>query len=125
MAPLLMVSMKLTDFQRGQIWWVRHDPAIGSEPSQTRPSIVVSSPDHNEFMATVTVCPLTSSIRRIMSWEVFMLEGDGGIPKDSKVQPHLIRAVSKTRLVEYIGQASETTLVLVDEAIKKHLGFTP
>ncbi len=123
-------------YQRGQLWWVTHDPALparttapdgpralGSEPAMTRPSIIVSNPDHNEFMPTVTVCPLTSSVRRIYDFEVFVLEGDGGVPKDSKVQPQLVRTVSKERLLTYIGQASEETVVLVDEALKLHFGF--
>jgi mRNA interferase MazF len=121
-----MVSMKRIDVpkhQRGQIWWVTHDPAMGSEPAMTRPSIIVSNPDHNEFMPTVTVCPLTSSVRRIYDFEVFVLEGDGGIPKDSKVQPQLVRTISKERLLDYIGQASAETLELVDEALKLHFGF--
>jgi mRNA interferase MazF len=113
----------LAKYQRGQIWWVTHDPALGSEPAMTRPSIIVSNPDHNEFMPTVTVCPLTSSVRRIYDFEVFVLEGDGGVPKDSKVQPQLVRTISKERLLGYIGQASEETVVLVDEALKLHFGF--
>ena len=122
--------------RRGQIWWVTHDPALGSEPAMTRPSIIVSNPDHNEFMPTVTVCPLTSSVRRVYDFEVFVLEGDGSavgpsgaavtarsVPKDSKVQPQLVRTISKERLLSYIGQASEETVVLVDEALKLHFGF--
>jgi mRNA interferase MazF len=109
--------------KRGQVWWVSHDPAIGSEPAMTRPSIVVSDDDHNEFMPTVTVCPMTSSIKRVYDFEVFVPEGDGGVPKDSKVQPQLVRAISKARLLECIGTVSETTLALVDEGLKLHFGF--
>lgn len=89
----------------------------------TRPSIIVSSDEHNEFMATVTVCPLTSSTKRVYDFEVFMIAGDGGIPKDSKAQPQLVRSVSKQRLLGYLGTVSETTLELVDEGLKTHFGF--
>jgi mRNA interferase MazF len=109
--------------KRGQVWWVDHDPALGSEPAMTRPSIVVSSDEHNEFMPTVTVCPLTSSIKRVYDFEVYMTEGDGGIPKDSKAQPQLVRTISKQRLIGYLGTVSETTLELVDEGLKTHFGF--
>jgi mRNA interferase MazF len=109
--------------KRGQVWWVSHDPAFGSEPAMARPGIVVSDDDHNEFMPTVTVCPMTSSIKRVYDFEVFVPEGDGGVPKDSKVQPQLVRAISKSRLLELIGEVSETTLALVDEGLKLHFGF--
>jgi mRNA interferase MazF len=116
--------MTPTEFKRGQVWWVSHDSALGSEPAMTRPSIIVSNPDHNDFMPTVTVCPMTSSVKRIYDFEVFIPEGEGGVPKDSKAQPQLVRTVSKVRLLEYIGEASDTTLTLVDESLKLHFGFS-
>jgi mRNA interferase MazF len=115
--------MTRTDLKRGQVWWVSFDPALGSEPAMTRPSIIVSNEDHNEFMATVTVCPMTGSVKRVYDFEVFILKGEGDVPKDSKVQPQLVRSVSKERLLEYIGDVSETTLILVDDGLKRHFGF--
>ncbi len=112
-----------TDLQRGQVWWVTHDPSFGSEPAMIRPSLIVSNDNHNEFMPTVTVCPLTSSVKRVYDFEVFILERDGGVPKDSKIQAQLVRTISKERLLEYIGRVSDETLELVNEALKLHFGM--
>ncbi len=29
--------------QRGEIWWVEFDPAVGSEMRKTRPAVIVSN----------------------------------------------------------------------------------
>jgi len=115
--------MRRAELKRGQVWWMSHDPAQGSEPAMTRLSVIVSNPEHNEFMPTVTVCPMTGSVRRVYDFEVFVLAGKGGVTMDSKVQPQLVRTISKTRLLEYMGEVSPQTLELVDEALQLHFGF--
>jgi mRNA interferase MazF len=105
------------DIRRGTLWWVDHDPALGSEAAMTRPALVVSTDVINPHARTVIVCPLTSSVHRVYSFEVFIPAGDGGLERDSKVQPQLLRAVDKQRLREFIGEVSPETLALVTEAI--------
>jgi mRNA interferase MazF len=115
----------VTDFmiRRGQLWWVDHDPAIGSEAAMTRPALVVSSDAMNKHARTVIICPLTSSIHRVYNFEVFIPKGDGNLERDSKLQPQLIRAVDKQRLKQYIGRVTDTTLAIVTEAIALQTGM--
>jgi mRNA interferase MazF len=47
--------------RRGEIWWARLDPSVGSEISKTRPCVVISSTVTNERRRTVVVIPLSSS----------------------------------------------------------------
>lgn len=49
--------------RRGEIWWARLDPTVGSEISKTRPCVVISSTLTNERRHTVVVIPLSSSAR--------------------------------------------------------------
>jgi mRNA interferase MazF len=109
--------------RRGQVVWVDLDPALGSEASGRRPALVVSSDENNKFMPTVTVAPLTSSVKKIYPFEVFVEGTEVGLAKDSKVQVQQIRTLSRERVVEAIGAAGVTTMLLVDEAIKLHLGL--
>lgn len=83
----------------------------------TRPALVISTDAVNPHSRTVIVCPLTSSVHRVYSFEVFIPSGDGGVGRDSKAQPQLVRAVDKQRLRGFIGVVSPETLALVTEAI--------
>lgn len=74
-------------------------------------------------MPTLTVAPLTSSVKRIYPFEVFIDADEFGLHKDSKVQLQQIRTLSRERIVSSIGLASATTMLLVDQALKLHLGL--
>jgi mRNA interferase MazF len=126
----------MVNVTRGELWWVDHDPAVlartpapdgpralGSEAAMTRPALVISSDSMNKHARTVIVCPLTSSVHRVYNFEVFIPQGDGGLDRDSKAQPQLIRAVDKQRLQRYIGRVSDTTLEIVTEAIAVQTGM--
>ncbi len=51
--------------QRGEVWWVEFDPAVGSEIRKTRPGIIVSNNAANRNLTRVIVVPLTSNSARI------------------------------------------------------------
>jgi mRNA interferase MazF len=110
--------------KRGALYWVRFDPAIGSEAAQTRPALVVSSDANNKAMPTLSVVPLTSSVKRLYPFEVFLEASESKLPKDSKIQTQQIRTVSHERLDDLIGEVSEQTMILVGEALKLHLQLT-
>jgi mRNA interferase MazF len=110
--------------KRGALYWVRFDPAIGSESAQTRPALVVSSDANNKAMPTLSVVPLTSSVKRLYPFEVFLEASESKLPKDSKIQTQQIRTVSHERLDDLIGEVSEQTMILVGEALKLHLQLT-
>ena len=47
--------------ERGEIWWVNLDPAVGREIKKRRPCIVLSTNEINRIRATPVVIPLSSS----------------------------------------------------------------
>jgi len=55
----------MTDPQikRGEIWWVRLDPAQGSEIKKTRPCVVLSHDTLNRLRRTVVVVPLSTAAK--------------------------------------------------------------
>jgi mRNA interferase MazF len=68
--------------------------------------------------------PLTSSVKRLYPFEVFLEASESKLPKDSKIQTQQIRTVSHERLDDLIGEVSEQTMILVGEALKLHLQLT-
>ena len=47
--------------RRGEVWWVRLDPTLGSEIAKTRPCVIVSGNVFNRLRRTVVVLPLSTA----------------------------------------------------------------
>jgi len=110
------------NIKRGEIYLAALDPVVGKEISKTRPVVVVSNDKNNEFSGTVTILPVTSkNISRVYPFEVFLPEGSGNLPKDSKVKADQIRTLDKTRLVKQIGKLGQKEIGEIDKAIRVHL----
>ena len=89
--------------QRGEIWWTTFGPAVGTESAKTRPAIIISIDDSNEFLERVQVVPLTSNVSKIFPSEtVVTLRG-----KKNKAAADQITTVSKRRIKERIGELKE------------------
>ena len=110
--------------RRGGCYLAALDPTLGHEISKTRPVIVVSNEKNNTFSGTVTVLPITSqNLKRIYPFEVFLPEGSGNLPKNSKVKADQIRTLDRSRLIKFIGMLQEEQIQQIEEAVKIHLGF--
>ena len=59
-----MPSPETWPMQRGEVWWVEFEPAIGSEIRKTRPAVIISNDAANRHLAKVVVVPVTSSTGR-------------------------------------------------------------
>jgi mRNA interferase MazF len=51
----------MVEGRRGEIWWVRLDPTLGSEIAKTCPCVIFSGNVFNKLRRTVVVIPLSSS----------------------------------------------------------------
>ena len=113
------------NIKRGEIYLAALDPVVGKEISKTRPVVVVSNDKNNEFSGTVTILPVTSkNISRVYPFEVFLPEGSGNLPKDSKVKADQIRTIEKTRLAKQIGTLGQKEISEINKAIRAHLGLS-
>jgi mRNA interferase MazF len=110
-----MVSIK-----RGDVFWVNFDPTVGSEAKKTRPAVVVSNNINNEYSPIVSICPITSNIKRVYSFEVDVPAGNGGLPSRSKIMANQTRTIDILRLVRKIGRFSTTIMTDVDAALRLH-----
>ena len=90
---------------RGEIWLVNLNPTIGSEIKKTRPCIVVSPQDLNDYLRTVIVAPMTSKGRAAGFRIPISHDGKKGL-----ILLDQIRTVDKARLIKKIGMASTKTL---------------
>ena len=88
--------------RRYDVYWARLDPVEGSEPSKTRPCVIVSMDSLNAIVTTVLVCPLTSMLRP--AWRTRLRIAGAGQAADVCVDQ--IRVLSKTHLAKKPGSLS-------------------
>ena len=94
----------MADFpRRYEIYIANLNPTIGSEIRKTRPVVIVSKDEMNQFLETVVVCPLTTSLHP--RWRGrFQIRCAG---RDAEIAIDQIRTISKRRLARRIDSLGE------------------
>lgn len=114
--------------RRGDVWLVDFDPPVGNEIGKLRPAIVVSNDSANSSVTrsgngVLTVVPLTTNVRRVLSFQVLLPAGQGGLLKDSKVQTEQLRCVSPRRIGRQVGHLPRELMAKVDAALRVQLSL--
>jgi mRNA interferase MazF len=102
---------------RGEIWWVRLDPSLGSEIRKTRPCLVMSTDIVNERRRTVIVLPLSTSPGP--SPPLLVSVQCVGRPVVAVVDQ--LRAVAKERLGALAGVASAEEMAAIEDGLRQIL----
>jgi len=102
---------------RGEVWWVRLDPTVGSEIAKTLPCLVLSTNIVNERRRTVVVIPLSTSPTASPPLLVpIQLGGQTVVAVTDQ-----IRAISKERLRNRLGEISASDMEAVETGIRRIL----
>ena len=103
--------------QRGEVCWLRLDPAQGSEIQKTRPCVVLSSDILNVHRRTVVVVPLSTAPHESPP----LLIGLRSVGKPAVAVLDQLRAVTKERLQEKLGVLATTELHALEDALREIL----
>ncbi len=90
---------------RGEIWLINLNPTLGSEIKKTRPCVVVSPQDMNDYLRTVIIAPMTTKGRAAGFRVAITHDGKKGL-----ILLDQMRAIDKTRLVKKLGTIGAKTL---------------
>lgn len=91
--------------RRDEVWLVSLDPALGSDIQKTRPALVVSPDEANQYLQTVVVAPMTTTVRPYPTRVAVTFQ-----KKRGQVALDQIRAVDRQRLVRRLGTAPDQTV---------------
>ena len=93
---------------------VNLDPSIGSEIQKTRPCVIISPNEMNQFLQTIVIAPMTTSLKKYPT----------RVPvkhnrKEGMIVIDQIRTVDKRRIMKTFGQLSAAEILKCKEIIKE------
>jgi mRNA interferase MazF len=85
--------------KRFDVYLVMLDPSIGVEIQKTRPCLIISPDEMNDYVQTVIIAPMTTRARAYPSRVATRFDG-----KEAHIVLDQIRTVDKRRLVKFLGR---------------------
>lgn len=109
--------------RRGDVYWARFDPVVGSEQGGTRPAVIVQNDVGNRFSDTTIIAAVTSN-PRVAGYPFGVRVPRGVLTDPSIVNCAQVRTVDKSRLsATPIGRLDDETMRAIDEALRVSLGM--
>ncbi|GHT66938.1 mRNA interferase [Bacteroidia bacterium] len=97
-----------------EVFWINLDPTQGSEMSKIRPCVVISPDEMNNYLRTIIVAPLTSTLKPLPSRVMVHFDRQNGM-----VALDHIRSVSKSRIGNYIGKLNLSEIQTIKNTIQE------
>jgi len=111
--------------KKGEIWYVRFDPTIGSEIQKTRPAVVVNE-KHMGREGLRIVVPVTEwqTHHEFCRWMFRLSIGDKtGLTKESGADASQVKSLSVKRFHNRIGMLTDSELKEILAAIVVCIGY--
>ena len=104
--------------KRFDVYLINLDPTIGREIKKTRPCLIISPDEMNEYISTVIVAPMTSRIKDYPSRVTCIFQGTKG-----QIVLDQIRTVDKTRLIKKLGVIDDQSQYEVIQILQEMFSF--
>ena len=104
--------------KRFDVYLINLDPTLGKEIKKTRPCLVISPDEMNEYISTVIVAPMTSRIRNYPSRVTCTFQGTKG-----QIVLDQIRTVDKIRLIKKLGVIDDQSQYEVIQILQEMFSF--
>lgn len=112
--------MQIRAIKRGDIFYAKLNPIVGSEQNGFRPVVVIQNNLANEYSPVVVVAPITSKVDSKPKLKTHVLiEKDGNITHDSIILIEQVRVLDKTRLGSYLCSLDKNKMAEIDTALIK------
>ncbi len=106
--------------KRGDVYYCNLSPVIGSEQGGVRPVVVIQNDKGNRYSNTIIVAPISKKMSKppIPTHVIFTSEHLNYV---SMILLEQIRTIDKSRLQQRICSLENTTVSLIDKALKVSL----
>ena len=104
--------------KRFDVYLINLDPTIGKEIKKTRPCLIISPDEMNDYILTVIVAPMTSRIRDYPTRVTCIFQGTRG-----QIVLDQIRTVDKARLIKRLGIIDEKSQYEVIRILQEMFSF--
>ncbi len=102
--------------KRGEIYIADLNPVRGSEQGGKRPVLILQNDIGNKYSPTVIVAAITGKQKKKLVTHAPV--SSSGLPKISTVLLEQIRTIDKSRLLEYVGEASSKDMSAIVDALR-------
>jgi mRNA interferase MazF len=117
-----MPSNSLT-YRRGEIWWVKLDPAIGIETQKTRACLILQNDLGNKQSSLTIVVPLLTPKNYPFVVNISPSELNG-LDRERGLHFSQIKAVDASRVLSKLGEMEASYWWKIEQAIAIQLGFS-
>ena len=106
------------EIKKGNIYYAKLDPIVGSEQNGTRPVVVVQNDIGNKYSPTILIAPITSKVYSKPNLPTHViLKANGKITHDSIILLEQIRVIDKSRLSSYLCDLKPYQIEQIDRAL--------
>ena len=103
---------------RFDVYLINLDPTIGKEIKKTRPCLIISPDEMNDYISTVIVAPMTTRIRDYPTRVTCIFQGTKG-----QIVLDQIRTVDKARLIKKLGVIDTRSQLKVIRILQEMFSF--
>lgn len=113
------------EIKRGDLYYARLDPVVGSEQGGTRPVLILQNNTGNKFSpTTIIAAAITSRTTKAPLPTHVTLNNIPGLACESLLLLEQLRTIDCTRLGSYVGTLDERIMAEVDQALAVSVGLT-
>jgi len=105
--------------RRGDVWRVSFEGSLGGEIRKSRPAVIVSNNAANKHANRIQIVPFSSKTGKLYPCDTTVTM-NGAV---SKAMADQITTVTKTRLLELVGQLDPHDMERVEMAMRVQLGL--
>ena len=112
----------MTQYKRGEIWWVELDPVKGVEARKTRACLIVQNNFGNEESRITTVVPFLA--KKDYPFVVNVRPTPlNNLDKERGLHFNQVRSIDRSRVLSKLGKIEDYYWVEIEQAIDIQLGF--
>ena len=109
--------------KRGQVYYADLRPVVGSEQGGIRPCLIIQNDTGNAHSPTVIVATMTTQKKNDLPTHIAASSEDYCLDINTTILLEQLRTIDKSRLGDFVGRLSDSTMQKVDEALRISLAL--